>query len=561
MALSAATVWEVRASGTGVSDNDGGGYAPLTVSTFSGTNLVVDGSNNLVVTSATHNFVAADVNGRIQITNAPPSSWTPGFYTIVSVASNAATLNASPAPVGTTSGAWLLTGQDRSQQNSPQVAIDNSVITTSITANVITFTGYTPTVADVGNVVQMLTGTNVTAGFYQITAFTSTTWTVTGAVNLPTSGTTTNATGNMGGALLTLAKLAGAMIASNKAYVVGAFTSTATITFAQSAGPTGAVPATKIIGYSATRGDTGHATLTLSTNTGLTGINGTGNGLWVEQVDVDCGSLGTSTGLSSSTNFTALRCKVSNFTTAGITSTGSNFNAIACEVTGGVAGATAGILQANAGISAQRCFVHDNACTGIRFAAGSCVAHNLVANNSGATSDGIQLTGAQSVVINNTCHNNGRDGIRNSTTASSGLSLRGNLLTNNAGYGITLNSATAVEAQSTFDGNAYYLNTTGTRNLADSTVGNYGISPYANTRDVILTASPYVGPTTGTSANFNLNNTAGGGAACRHTGDPLSWSGNTGSAGFPDMGAVQHQDQSAAAPRVMVVAGQNLPLY
>src|SRR5437016_803970 len=123
-------------------------------------------------------------------------------------------------------------GTDRSQQNAAQVAINNSTITTSITTTVITFTaGYTASAADVGNVVQMLTGTNVTAGFYEITAQTSTTWTV--DRNVVTSGTTTNATGNMGGALATLGKLAAAMAASNKAYATGAFTSAATITFAQ----------------------------------------------------------------------------------------------------------------------------------------------------------------------------------------------------------------------------------------------------------------------------------------------------------------------------------------
>src|SRR5215831_20343572 len=69
-------------------------------------------------------------------------------------------------------------GTDRSQQNNVQVAIDNATITTSITTNVITFTaGYTATAADVGNYVQMLTGTNVTAGFYEITSFTSNSWT------------------------------------------------------------------------------------------------------------------------------------------------------------------------------------------------------------------------------------------------------------------------------------------------------------------------------------------------------------------------------------------------
>src|SRR5436189_2326442 len=105
-------------------------------------------------------------------------------------------------------------GTDRSMQNAAHVAIDNATITTSITTNVITFTGatYTPTSADVGNVVQMLTGTNVTAGFYEITAQGATTWTV--DRNVVTSGTTVNATGNMGGALATLGKLSGILTAN-----------------------------------------------------------------------------------------------------------------------------------------------------------------------------------------------------------------------------------------------------------------------------------------------------------------------------------------------------------
>jgi len=109
-------------------------------------------------------------------------------------------------------------GVDRTLSTSPTVAIDNSTITTSITTNVITFTaGYTPTGADVGNVVHMLTGTNVTVGWYEITGITSTTWTV--DRNVVTSGTTTNATGNMGGASDTLATICNIAANDNTIYV------------------------------------------------------------------------------------------------------------------------------------------------------------------------------------------------------------------------------------------------------------------------------------------------------------------------------------------------------
>src|SRR5205085_834963 len=144
------------------------------------------------------------------------------------------------------------TGTDRSQQNSAQVVIDNSTITTSITTNVITFTGgYTATSA-----------------------------------NSPT----------------------------------------------------------RLIGYSSARGDSGHATLTLQTNTGLTGISATGSGFWMEQVDVDCGSLGTSTGVNLAGASSQCRnCKISNFTTRGLLSGSSATEATDLQLTGGRSAATPAI--------------------------------------------------------------------------------------------------------------------------------------------------------------------------------------------------------------------------
>lgn len=542
MAVNISTIWECRASGAGVSDNNGGGWNPLRVSTFSGTDLVVDGSLNTKVTSATHNFVAADVGCRLQITAG--TGWTTGFYTVNSVAANAATLNASPAAVSTTGGSWTEVGIDRGNQLAAQVAIGGGTVTTSITTNVISFTGgtYAPTNADVGNQVQMISGTNVTANsFFWIVSTTATTWTM--DANVVSAGTTVNAVGNMGGAILTLAKLATNMLASNKAYCSGAFGSIAGLTFAQTSVATLAAPPTRLIGYGSTRGDTTHATMVLGS--GTSGINTTGANFFVEQFDVDCNSVATSTGIIlAGNNSRAIRCKASGFTTAGITmGAGTNQFATDCEVTGGTAAATAAVNHTGSSNTTARCFIHDNACPGIFLSTLGVADSNLVVNNSGASSIGIRLTFSNQAV-SNTVHNNGSHGISFSQDTTRPCQVKNNILTTNGGYGLA-HTTTNEAADASFDGNAYgggaAANTLGTRNQVDNVTGLFGVTPYVNT-DVLLTGSPYVGPTTGTTANFSLNDTAGAGRSCKGVGVPGTWPGNTGSTGYLDMGAVQHKD-------------------
>jgi hypothetical protein len=68
--------------------------------------LVVDATDNTKISSATYTFVAADVPGRLQIISG--AGWTPGDYTITSVAAGAALLDASPAPVKTASGVFTV---------------------------------------------------------------------------------------------------------------------------------------------------------------------------------------------------------------------------------------------------------------------------------------------------------------------------------------------------------------------------------------------------------------------------------------------------------------------
>ncbi len=71
------------------------------------TDLVVDASDDTVVTSASRPFSSGDVGLGIQIRVAP--GWSPGNYEILSVTSGAATLSVSPAAVGTTGGIFGIT--------------------------------------------------------------------------------------------------------------------------------------------------------------------------------------------------------------------------------------------------------------------------------------------------------------------------------------------------------------------------------------------------------------------------------------------------------------------
>jgi hypothetical protein len=74
------------------------------VTATSGTNLTVDGSNNLKVTPDGYTPQAADVGLKLIIL--PAASWTPGAYKITAVGGGQWTLDHSPAATSTASGSW-----------------------------------------------------------------------------------------------------------------------------------------------------------------------------------------------------------------------------------------------------------------------------------------------------------------------------------------------------------------------------------------------------------------------------------------------------------------------
>lgn len=417
-------------------------------------------------------------------------------------------------------------GTDYSQQNAAQATGTVTSASTTVTATTGIFTSQM-----VGNLIT--DGTT----WKQITAFTSST-----IVTVDSAPSWTATTINVGGALKTLTKLSALMVASNKAFFKSesGLITTATVTFSQSVTPLNNAPANQLIGYTTTRTDNGQTTLTLSTNTGLTGISCTGSGWIVRNIFVNCGSLGTSAGINMSGNYCRVQnCKVSNFTKGGIVTTSSNaFTSVTdCEITGGTSAATAGALQINNYQMAYRCNVHDNVCPGIVMgSSGGQASWCLVTNNTGATSDGIQYDfGAN--ITNCTCYGNGRHGIANSPLSYPvGVILKRNLLVSNGGYGIMFAASVGNPAIPDWDGNAYYNNTSGTRNNGDDTTTNpiNGVSPYTNSLDVVITAgTPF---TNAAGGDFSLNSIANQGALCQGLSE--TWPGNGSTTGKYFMGAV-----------------------
>lgn len=448
-------------------------------------------------------------------------------------------------------------GTDWSQQNTAQYAVADAVTdgTTTITSATASFGTDV-----VGNVLYITGGTApITAGWYEIASRTSATAIVVDRSTGLTAGT--GATLNIGGALATLGTVAPIAVGSNKIFVQASagFSTTATITFAQSVTPDKTTPFTRLIGYTTVRTDAGKATLTLSTNTGLTAILSSGNGFSVENFSVNCASLGTSTGinLNGGGQYGRVRnCKVANFTTAGIVFRGSTQSVVDCEVTGGTAAATAAMNCATAAgaTGVLRNWVHDNACPGLVATVGQpgSIIWNLFTNNTGASSDGVRINFG-SVIVNNVFYKNGRDGLRqNDGNTVIGTLVRNNIFAQNSGYGMNAQSGAGTPADLGWDGNAYFSNTSGARNNLDSITGIDAISPYTNTLDVTLTGDPF---TNAAADDYSLNNTAGAGAACRATGTPGAFPVGSTTAGKLDIGAVQHADPAASGGSAVAIFG------
>jgi len=166
-ALPSGIVWEVRQTGN---NSNGGGFlagaagtdysqfdaAHVTDSTLASTNGT---TSPCIISDSAHNFVAADVGNIIQVTAG--TSWLTGFYQIVSVASNNATLDrACGSAASLSAGTWAEGGALASpatvlvaggpQTTNSKLFLKYSSTPYSITTNLAVTAGQTPSYSTYG---------------------------------------------------------------------------------------------------------------------------------------------------------------------------------------------------------------------------------------------------------------------------------------------------------------------------------------------------------------------------------------------------------------------------
>jgi hypothetical protein len=388
-------------------------------------------------------------------------------------------------------------GTDRTLSTSPFVVVDNAAITATTAganSNVITFTGYTPTGADVGNVFKSVSGTNINAGFYEITAITSTTWTVTGAGNLTTAGG------------------AGASIVGNMG---------------------GAVDSPSTIGYDATRTvnntDANRPILQANANSITIMTVGTSNivrNLVFDNALAKTVVVGCTPGGSSRIS----NCKFDTMNSIGLNLTGSGSWAVDCELVSCGAG-NAAVVMAATGVVCERVLCRSCAPTTAAFSVttGGAVLIDCTAYAASNNVPAFKMAAAASL---RGCL--ARDG-------TGGTSATGFYQTtvcdydrcisyNNAGWG--------------FDGGASLNQTVHVRRCATGANTQGSINPAVFASDRVENAITLSGDpnTNAAGLDFSLNNTAGAGAAVR--GLTVAYPGGT-TTGYPDAGPVQHADPAA----------------
>lgn len=414
-------------------------------------------------------------------------------------------------------------GTDRSQQDSAQISYTDLVIDAS-DAKKLTSAGHPFTSAEVGNLIQVTSGSGFTTGFYQIVSV---------AANVATCdrnvGTTSSTGGNaaLGGALATVSTAVASLVNSNKVYIKGTYTVSSGQTLSGVI-TTGDAGPTIFEGYSAARGDGTRATWTTSTNSiDLITFGGAALGYRFNNIEFSssAGTPGHGLRANGSTNASAItldNCLVHGFNQGinGDWTIAWSFNTIAlyrCRI---YSCTSHGIINAGH-VIALGCYIHDNGGDGAKFVTGgggldglSLFWRCVIKSNTGK---GINYAAGANfsahvqsnfpIVLESSIMDNGGDDITINPGADlGGLILLNSILDGAGAYGVNFNQ-TGVLA---LDGSvAWHNNAT-----ADQT--GFPKSP----SDVTLTGDPF---TARGSDDFTLNGTAGAGGACKGIGQPTTF--------------------------------------
>lgn len=418
-------------------------------------------------------------------------------------------------------------GADYSQQVAAQLtatdlACANSTTLTSATG------GFTALM--VGNLIHITAGTNFTAGFYEITAFTSAT-TVTLDRNPTTGSSASSGTGRLGGAVASTATIATVLVPGNVVHLVGTtFTTAAALAFSVDA--TDGLPIT-YIGHVAARTDTGQALITSTNAAAAQVIEVTGAGSILKGITVDGASL-SARGIRVNDYGVVLDgCEGKNCTQHGVyvVSTGIQATVKRCRATAnGASGTHSGFASETDTAVFDRCESYLNLGYGFYGILCSPLWLNCIADGNalsgfyvGGNNDAVRMVACSSV-------GNTQDGLRVDSASLIGGLVRNNIFATNTGYGIKSSSidySANAQLAVIFETNAFYANTAGARLLMPT-----------GTDDITLTADPF---TDATGRDFSLNLIEGGGLELRATGVPGEIglrSDPSPSIGYSDVGAV-----------------------
>jgi len=541
MALGAATNWEIETGGSDTAN--GGAFDPgQTAGMFSDGAATSANTASPVFTSASYNFVAGDVNAWLFI--ASGTNWTAGWYQIVSVAANAATLSAaagagalriySPTTAAgcatvasPTSATWSI---DYSQQASAQFTYTD--LASSGTGLTVSSAAKPFAKQQVGNAIVITGGTNFNTGRYVIASVAAAVATVVGPTNI-TTGAGASGIGAQGGALASPAMPPA--VAGNNIFIKSGTYSITSSSANVSGGKIDDTVGKNYEGYGTVRGDLGTAPL-LQVSGAISNFiifSKTGNSgptFSVRNLTLDGAAKATMTGWSSNQNFLLTKVSAVNCTTQGFDNTGGNGRYYYCKASVCGKGFNAGVFYAY-------CEAFSN--TGIGFAGTSTIAIGCLSySNSGGSSDGFSF-GGSGAVINCIAYGNGRRGFDFSPGTSSSMYWVTNCIAEGNGTGYYGPNSTFIM----FDNCLAYNNTT---NIATNLTG-----PQVANEITIASGSPF---TAAGSGDFSLNSTAGAGVLARGGGAPRTWPAGT-STGYQDIGAIQHADPVAVAGATQLVNG------
>lgn len=504
-------VYEIR-SGATAGNLGGGAFNPQNANFLADGAATVATGNSPVFTSTSYNFVAGDVGAWLYIKSG--TNWTPGWYQIASVASNAATLSASigqgvqisnnrfitqtVAGIATTasptSGTW---GIDYSQQNAAQFT--NNVLTGTTT----TCTDATNPfgVQMVGNFICISTGTGVTAGWYEIVSVSG----VTATLDRTAGATYSACTYYLGGAVSLGGVTAGITDAVFLALGSGAATSGSrffikkgTYTFGQTINPSVSGNSSWpviIEGYNSIRGDRPSIASGNQPNITNSVLFRSGDYIqfWCLTFTSTNGSYALGMG-SGSGGVMAINCKAVNKSTGnGLNATTTNCVCIGCE---GVAYRASAFSSQNTGCAFIGCYAHDSA-TGIET---NSAGNNILINNivTGCYSGDIDLAGQFNIVYGNTVY-----GAENKLSIGVNIPENTSVFMNNILYGLVSGYGGAdTQYIGVSDYNCFFNNT---NNIAAATTGTFiGSNDLTATNPSFTSMTQRTGVTATTTAGNHL---------------------------------------------------------